>query len=198
MPACLRRLAFVLEYDGAAFAGSQRQRGARTVQGELEAALGALTGQPVRAAFAGRTDAGVHAWGQVAAATVETPLEPRQVREALNARLTAELAVRAVVEVPLTFDPRRQVRRRWYRYLIHNGAGRSPLWRGRAWHLPEPLRLAALEEAAAMLVGERDLASFSGPLAAGRGTVRRVFRAAWSRRGRLLAFDMEATAFLPQ
>lgn len=198
MPVCPRRLAFVLEYDGAAFAGSQRQRNARTVQEELEAALRALTGELVRTAFAGRTDAGVHGWGQVAAATVQTRLEPAEVRDALNARLPLDVAVRGAVEVPASFDPRRDARRRWYRYLIDNGGGRSPLRRGRAWHVPEPLELAALAEAAAALVGRRDVASFSGPLTGRRSTVRQLFRAEWSRRGRLLAFDLEATAFLPQ
>ena len=111
-PSPRARFAATVSYDGAAFAGSQRQPRARTVQGELEASAERLFGAPVRVDLAGRTDAGVHAVGQVAAFTAETALAPETVERALNARLDDDVAVRDVRAVPAAFDPRRWARRR--------------------------------------------------------------------------------------
>src|SRR2546430_8255565 len=107
MPAS-RRIALLLEYEGTAFAGSQAQPGRRTVQQALETALEAFTGERQRIAFAGRTDSGVHALGQVAALNSTTAHSPRRFREALNHFLPEDIAVRAAAEVASDFDPRRQ------------------------------------------------------------------------------------------
>ena len=193
----MRRIALVLEYDGTAFAGSQWQPGARTVQGELETALARFLGEPTRAAFAGRTDTGVHALGQVAAFSTERPYPVATAQRALNALLPDDLAVTRAVEAPLDFDPRRQARRRWYRYTIANAPARSPLRRRTSWPLREPLDVAAMGRALAALVGEHDLASFGAALLAGRSSIRRVFHADVRQEGTLVEVDIEATAFLP-
>jgi tRNA pseudouridine38-40 synthase len=193
----VRRIALLLEYDGAAYGGSQRQRNAPSVQAVLEAAVQRLTGEPVRVAFAGRTDAGVHASGQVAAFTTAAAHDARTWTRALNALLPADVVVRDAAEVALAFDPRRQARGRWYRYLIWNAPVRSPLWRRVTWHVPRPLDTAAMAAEAAALVGEHDLAAFAPALAGGRSSRRRVWRAEVRRRGPLIAFEMEANAFLP-
>lgn len=193
----MTRLALLLEYDGAAFGGSQLQANAPTVQGALEEAIARLGGAPVRAAFAGRTDAGVHALGQVAAFTTSARHSLEVWQRGLNALLPAEIAVRAVRVVSEGFDPRRWARSRTYRYLIWNMAVRSPLWRGRAWHVKEPLAEVPMARAAAALVGEHDFASFGGSPGPGRSTCRRIMRAALCRRGPLLTLELEGSAFLP-
>jgi tRNA pseudouridine38-40 synthase len=108
----LRRIALLVEYEGTAYAGSQHQKDARTIQGELEEALKKLTGKAIRVALAGRTDAGVHAKGQVAAFLTTVPYEPGVFERALNSHLPQDIAVRSAQDVALSFDVRRHARRR--------------------------------------------------------------------------------------
>ncbi len=192
------RFAATVSYDGTAFVGSQVQPNGRTVQQELETAAQALFGAPVRVALAGRTDSGVHAWGQVAALTAETRLDAATVGRALNAHLPEDVAVRQVRPVPGDFDPRRWARKRWYRYTVWNGEARAPLMRERAWFVEGDLDLQAMGRAAEALRGRRDFLACSGHLEAGRTSVRTVFEAGWRREGCALLFDIEADAFLPQ
>jgi len=192
------RFAATVSYDGTEFAGSQIQPNARTVQQELESAAAVLFGSPTRVELAGRTDAGVHAIGQVAAFSAETRHGAATVRKALNANLPEDVAVRAVREVPGDFDPRRWARRRWYRYTIANGEAREPLSRRTAWYVEGNLDTRALQAAAGALAGRKDFCAFSGPLEPGRTSVRTVFTAGWSCQGSTLLFDIEADAFLPQ
>ena len=193
----MRRLALLLEYDGAAYGGSQFQRNAPSVQGEVEGAIRRLTGETVRVAFAGRTDAGVHAAGQVAAFTTDSRHAPATFVRGLNALLPEDIAVVLAAEVPPGFDPRRDARRREYRYLIWNGPQRSPLVRRTMWHVRARLDEAAMARAAAFLIGEHDLASFGAAPPVGGSTRRRVWRAEVSRREQVIAVHLEANAFLP-
>jgi len=192
-----RRIALVIEYEGTAYAGSQYQKNARTVQGELEKALRRLTRKAIRVALAGRTDAGVHAKGQVAAFLTTVPYELAVFRRALNSYLPQDVAVRAVQEVALGFDVRRHARRRWYRYRIYNGNARRPLFRSQSWHVPEPLDVEAMREAAQELVGRRDFAPLAAPVS-GRSTVRTVHAVELRRQRCWVVFDIEGDAFLPQ
>jgi tRNA pseudouridine38-40 synthase len=193
----LRRIALVVEYDGTAYAGSQYQKNASTIQGELEKALKKLTGERTRLALAGRTDAGVHAEGQVVSFRTRAPYEVEVFVRALNVRLPQDIVVRSAREVPLSFQVRRQAKRRWYRYLIYNGRERPALRRGYCWHVARPLDVEAMQEAARHLVGEQDLAAFAAPSAPGR-TVRTVYRAEVSRRRSWVMLDIEAGSFLEQ
>ncbi len=144
-------------------------------------------------AFAGRTDAGVHARGQVASFLTRRPYEADVFVRGLNHWLPDDIAVRRAAEVPLDFDVRRRARRRLYRYLIYNDPVPSPLLRGRAWHVAEPLDVGAMARAAACLVGRHDFAAFAEKLANPRAsTVRTVYRFELRRRGRLLVLLMEA------
>lgn len=195
MPA--RRFAATVAYDGTEFAGSQLQARVRTVQQELESAAKALFRVPTRVALAGRTDAGVHARGQVAAFNAETRLEAATVERALNALLPADVAVRLVRSVDEGFDPRRWARRRWYRYTVIQGTTRDPLSRRFAWHVAQPLDVPAMEQAAEALRGRQDFIACSGPLEEGRTSVRTVFGASWQRSGEAMMFDITADAFLP-
>jgi tRNA pseudouridine38-40 synthase len=150
----------VLEYDGAAFAGWQVQPQVETVQGALEVAIAQVTGCRVRVVGAGRTDAGVHAEGQVASVGIETALDAERLRLALNGVLPRSVAVVEASEAPASFHARRDARSKRYRYAIWNGAIRSPLRAARAWCLQRPLDLVAMREAATAFVGTHDFASF--------------------------------------
>ena len=189
-----RRIAVLLEYDGSRYGGSQRQKNAPSIQAELESALEKLTEQPAPAAFAGRTDAGVHARGQVAAFTTASAHDTAVFVRGLNAWLPQDIAVRRAVEVDEAFDPRRHASGRTYRYLIYNERERSPLWRERAWHIAEPLDVEAMQRAAALLIGEHDFAAFTGR--EGRPTLRSMRRAQVEREAPLVTAELEANAFL--
>lgn len=172
-----RTFRLLLEYDGAGFEGWQLQPGGRrTVQGCLEATLEGLVGHPVRVRGAGRTDAGVHARGQVAAARLATRLGPAELHRALDALLPPDLAVRELAPAADGFDPRRAARGKLYRYRVWNGRWRSPL-RAAAWHhVPRPLDLAAMERAARDLRGRHDFASFRAAGSSVRTSVRSLRR----------------------
>ena len=194
-----RRLALLLEYEGTAYGGSQYQKNARTIQDSLERALSSLTSEPIRVALAGRTDAGVHAKGQVASFATGSRHAVSTFVQALNALLPGDIAVRAAAEVPLAFDPRRYARSRWYRYTLHLGPTRPALLRNFVWHIGRPLDLDAMSRAAAALAGEHDFAAFTRPSEAARRPARRsVTVARLSPRRDLVLFDIEANAFLMQ
>ncbi|HME70147.1 MAG TPA: tRNA pseudouridine(38-40) synthase TruA [Myxococcota bacterium] len=151
----------VLEYDGARFAGWQTQaEGARTIQAAVEEAILQVTGAGVAVVGASRTDAGVHAEGQVASVGLETRLAPAALVRALNALLPEDVAVRDVALAPEGFHAQRDARSKLYRYAIWNGPERSPLRAHRFWAVPRALDLGAMETAAAALVGTHDWSAF--------------------------------------
>ncbi len=191
-----RRIAVLLEYDGTAYRGSQYQENGPSIQSELESALRNLTGDVVRVSFAGRTDAGVHALGQVAAFDTSSRLAPPEFVTGLNHFLAPDVAVRDARVVGAEFDPRRDARGRLYRYRIANRAVRPALDRGRAWHVPKPLDVPAMQRAARALEGAHDFAAFAGAYE-GR-TTRTVERCEVSERcdGGVVV-EMEAKSFLP-
>ena len=186
----------IVEYDGTDFHGWQLQPQARTVQGELETAIARLVGTPLRASSAGRTDAGVHAAGQVVCFHAERAIAPPVVRRALNAMTGADLAVRAVECVADDFDPRRHAASRRYVYRIWNRREPSPFWRRYSWLVPRDLDVSAMQHAAAQLVGEYDFSSFRGAGCDAAHPRRRVVCSRFSTDGPMLAYEIEATAFL--
>lgn len=182
-----------VEYDGTGFAGSQVQPGVRTVQGELEATLARLTGETrVTVDVAGRTDAGVHALGQVIAFTYRGRMTAAELERALNGSLPSDVAVRDLRRVPLGFHPRYAARYREYRYTVWNGP-RSPLRERQALGVRAPLDTAAMARAAAALVGRHDFSSFG---AADRQPVRTVHAVRVRRAGSIVTIDVTADAFL--
>ena len=187
-----------LEYDGRAFAGWQDQREReRTVQGELLRALREIASGPVRLMGAGRTDAGVHAEGQVASATLETRLDGATLRRALNAKLPSDMAVLAAEPRHEGFDARRDALAKRYRYQLWNGELPSPLREPRFWHFSEPLDTALLEAGAARLVGTKDFASFRGAGSAVKTSVRTLHRVEVAgRAGAEIRLGFEGDGFL--
>lgn len=198
-PRCARA---IIEYDGTAFAGSQYQPNARTVQGELEEALNRLTGERVRARFAGRTDAGVHATGQVIAFCVASRSPRgrgsgsgwRDLQRRLNSLLPDDMAVRGMRATHRGFDPRREAVARVYRYRVRMGGVAKPLERHRTLEINDRLDVAAMRFAAASITGERDFAALGSDVH-GR-TVRHLSEVVILRRGALVEIRVTGDAFL--
>jgi len=191
------RFRLTLEYDGTDFRGWQAQAaGARTVQGTLEAAAADLFGHRVAVAGAGRTDAGAHAEGQVAALSAETALLAPDVRRALNARLPEDLVVHACVPAADAFDPRRDARAKRYRYAVWNGPERSPLRRRRFHHVPGALDREAMARAARAFEGTHDFAALQSTGSEVETTVRTVLRCEVEAEGAEIRLHVEGTGFL--
>ena len=190
------RLAMGVEYDGSAFRGWQTQPGGATVQDALEAAMRQIAGVPVAVVCAGRTDAGVHATGQVVHfhCPVERPLTA-WVR-GVNTFLPPAVAVRWVHPVGDGFHARFSAFGRAYRYLLINRAQRSGLWHGRAGWYHHPLDVEAMQRAADLLIGENDFSAFRAADCQAKSPVKTMRLARVQRRGDLVIFDFEASAFL--
>ncbi len=182
-----------VEYDGTDFAGYQIQPGSRTVQGELEAALARISGgSRIRIEAAGRTDAGVHARGQVIAFTDPLRRPAEELARALCALLPGDVSLREMRRVPAGFNPRHAARYREYRYTVWNGP-RSPLRERFALGVRAPLDTAAMERVGAVLVGRHDFSAFG---AAHRQPVRTIHLVRVRRKGSLVTIDVAADAFL--
>ena len=193
-----RRLGLLVEYEGTAYRGSQYQENGATVQAELEQAISSLTSESNRVAFAGRTDAGVHARGQVASFVTTSRHSAAVFPAALNHYLPEDIVVRSATELPTGFDVRSHARDRLYCYTIHNGPKRTALYRRFSWHIPQPLDQQTMERAATELLGEHDFAAFTRPLEARlRSTARRISLVRLRRRQELIRLEVEANAFLP-
>ncbi len=189
------RVRAVVAYDGTDYQGFQRQANGPTVQEVLESALAHVTGEEVTVLAAGRTDAGVHAEGQVIAFDTEWRHPLEALLRALNALLPPDVAVREVAEAAPDFHPRYDARSRRYRYTVYNHPIRSPLARRTSLHVPVALDVEAMQATARLIRGEHDFAAFGQP-PKGENTVRRVMRAEWGGEPPWLYFDIEADAFL--
>jgi len=193
----VRHIRLVVEYDGTHLSGWQRQDNAPTVQQHLEEALAKLLTHDVSVVGASRTDAGVHARGQVASFRTERPIPLHGVRRGLNSLLPETIAIRDAAEVPDDFHPRFSATGKHYRYTILARPDRSPLARDRAWHHPDPLALEPMREAAAALLGEHDFSAFRAAGCTARTTLRRVDAIDLAQADpELLVVDVRGNAFL--
>ena len=187
----------IVDYEGTHYCGWQLQPNGPTIQGELEKAAARMFGVPVRMAAAGRTDAGVHALGQVACFHVERLTRSLEaVRHGLDALTPADIVVRAASIVPDDFDPRRSARQRTYVYRIWNRSSDDVVLRRFSWRVRQRLDRAAMQEAAAHLVGEHDFSSFRAADCDAEHAVRRVDVSAIGGEGPLIEYTVSATAFL--
>lgn len=191
----LKRYRAVVAYDGTRYLGFQRQNEQPTVQSELEQAISSCAGRPAHVMGAGRTDSGVHALGQVVAFDLEWGHGVGALQRALNARLPADVAVSTLAEARPDFHPRYDARWRAYEYRIFNRPVRSPFHQPWSWQVRRPLDVARMNQAAELLVGAQDFATFGRPTA-GESTVREVRRAEWLVEKELVLFRIEANAFL--
>jgi tRNA pseudouridine38-40 synthase len=201
-----RRVRLVVAYDGAAFRGFADNPGVRTVEGSLAHAIATVVRRPVHLTGAGRTDAGVHAWGQVVSGDLPAETDLGDLARRINKLCAPSIAVRHAEWVGDDFDARFSARWREYRYDVWNAASPNPLLSERAWFVPQPLSLWAMQAACDPLLGEHDFASFCRRPKTGDGEpeaslVRRVLAARWSAdewNGALLRFEIRANAFCHQ
>lgn len=190
------RIALGIEYDGTDFAGWQSQANARSVQSELERAVGSVANEPVVVHAAGRTDAGVHATGQVAHFETGAQRSTDQWLLGVNSNLPDDVAVRWVREVSATFDARRSARWRRYVYLIQQGPVKGALSRRHTWWVQGPLDVAAMRVAAAAWIGEHDFSAFRAAGCQSRTPMRRLYEVRIAGHGELTALEFRANAFL--
>lgn len=189
------RVVLIMEYDGTRYHGSQYQINAPTIQGEIERALYQLTGEKIRIVASSRTDAGVHAKGQVVSFKTQVAFPPKTWVRALNFYLPRDIAIKAAYKVDNDFNVRHLALSREYRYYILNSFTPSPLMRRFTYLVPQPLDIEAMNYACQVLLGEHDFAPFSSVV--GGQTHRRVYKAEVSKQEDLVIFDMEANSFLP-
>lgn len=196
--ATARKIVLIMEYDGTRYHGFQLQAQEPTIQGETEKALRKLTAETMRILAASRTDAGVHARGQVVSFRTRSRLKPETFVKGLNYYLPEDIAVKTAYQVANSLDVRRDAISREYSYCILNSEARSPLKRGSSYFVSQPLDVAAMNQACQAIIGEHNFASFAsrvGPWV--KRTVRKVYRAVVEREGELTIFNIVADSFLP-
>ncbi len=196
----MRTLKLILAYDGTAYAGWQVQTNQRTLQGTLEAALQKITGESIRVVASGRTDAGVHAVGQVVSFVTASRLEANVLRKALNAELPDDMAILEAGETREGFHVIRDATRKRYRYVIHDGPARDVFRRHYVWHYRRRVDAEAMHRAAQALVGRHDFRSFETGWPQRTSSVRTVFeisvRRGWTSDSDLVVLEIEADGFL--
>ncbi len=188
-----RNIRIIIEYNGTPFAGWQSQINQRTVQDELLDAIHRTTGVRVNLIGAGRTDAGVHALGQVANFRIDHRLQPERYREALNFYLPDDIRIKESAEVPLEFHARRDARFRRYRYLV--GCEQSAIYRNLRWY-QRGLDLSLLNSAAGLVVGRHDFSPFCVVASRKENNDCRIDHSCWRRIGSLLVYEIRGNRFL--
>ena len=192
----MRRIRLRIAYDGTDFHGWQVQPGLATIQGELERILTDLEGSPVTVHGSGRTDAGVHALGQIAAITLRNPIPVDNLRRAINRLLPESIRILAVDEVPLSFHPRFDARAKTYLYRIYRDEICSPFDRRYVHHHPYPLDEPRMIAAARRFEGEHDFVSFASAQRDMESTVRTIFESRLERLGPELRYRVRGSGFL--
>jgi tRNA pseudouridine38-40 synthase len=187
-----------VEYDGSKFHGWQRQKHDRTIQAEIEQAIAHVVGHSVAVIGSGRTDAGVHALGQVANFRCDTRLNEAVIQKALNSLLPDAIVVRLCKQVDADFHARYDAKSKTYRYRVFNHPISVAIGRQYAWHIRRPLDLNAMRAAAEVLIGRHDFRAFEGTGSPRSHTVRHVLRAQLRKEftAGYLAFEIEANGFL--
>jgi tRNA pseudouridine38-40 synthase len=190
-----------IQYDGTDFHGWQVQENSRTIQGELERVIGMIEDAPVTVVGSGRTDAGVHAEGQIANVKMARPFTPEKLRNAINGNLWRDIRIMKVETVPDEFHARFSATGKTYRYRIVNAPVMSPFWRRFAHHEQKPLDVDRMTSAAQLFLGEHDWTAFASAQADGESRIRTIKNVAietrWDERGgSIIEFSISATGFL--
>ena len=192
----LSKVALVVEYEGTRYHGYQWQANGPTIQDELERAIRKLDNKASRVVAASRTDAGVHAKGQVVSFWTRSTLSESTLVKALNCHLPADIAVKAACKVDANFNVRRDALSRVYNYYILDSDTPSPLSRNFALFLPRQLDIEAMNETCYIIKGEHDFISFAGSLDGIRDTVRTIYEAEVRKRAKFVVFHVVANSFL--
>lgn len=189
------RYAMVVEYNGSCYAGSQKQPRQKTVQSEIESALSVLIKQDVKAIFSGRTDAGVHAKGQVVHFDLSFQLDTNKLIHSLNAILPTDISVNSIVEVDCSFHSQKSAEARWYRYTINNRSQRS-VWQKEALNTHQKLNVNEMNRALSFLIGSHDFSSFKSANSTNPATECTVIYAECKSEAGIIHIDIVANRFL--
>ena len=193
----MRNIKLLIEYDGTNYHGWQVQPNGLTIQEVIEKKLKIMTRHTVRLIGSGRTDAGVHALGQVANFRTRAPIPVEGFGRGLNSLLPPDIVIKSAEEVQTEFHAQHGVKRKTYRYLILNQGPASAIYRNYSWHISLPLDVSAMQEAARRLLGKKDFSTFRGANPDSDDPVREVFQAGWAmKEGNFLGFTVEADGFL--
>jgi len=198
----MRNIKLVLAYDGTEFCGWQVQPNSVTIQGTLSSAIGRITGEKVLPQGSGRTDAGVHALGQVATFGIDSPMPAANFVKALNDILPTSIRILEAIEAPEEFHARKSARSKSYRYRIYRGAICPPFLARYVWHYPYPLNEDAMQRASSFIVGEHDFTSFAAAdperdrEEEAVCNMRHIFESTWDRSGDELAYTVQGNGFL--
>ncbi len=195
----MRNIRLLIEYDGTNYQGWQVQPDGPTIQGMIEEKLTLITGEVIHLIGSGRTDSGVHAFGQVANFKTKSKLDVHSIQRALNSLLPPDIVIQRAEEVEEDFHARRESKSKVYEYRILNQDIRSAFRHKYAWHIPQKLDLEEMRKATRILIGEHDFSSFRSVGTPTRTAIRRVIRAEWKKgRDGLIWFEIEASGFLKQ
>ncbi len=195
----MRTIKLLIEYDGKHYSGWQRQPHQPTIQGIIEEKWKEITGERVHLIGSGRTDAGVHAIGQVAHFKTQSLLPLQAIQKAFNHLLPPDILIKGVEEVEPDFHARKSAKRKVYEYRILNTPLPSVFHHGYVWHIPQPLDWEKVKQATEILIGVHDFSSFRSTGTSTRTAVREVYRAEWRRsKSGLVRFEIEANGFLKQ
>jgi len=192
----LRKIKLVIQYDGTCYHGWAAQPGLPTIQGTIGQAIEKLTGIPVDVQGSSRTDAGVHALGQVAAFSIDSPVPTENLVRALNNLLPDDIAILQAVDVPETFDPISGTQSKIYRYTIYTGSIRPVLQIRYCWHRPGALNIEAMQDAAKILLGKHDFKSFASAGDQRLSSVRTILKCNVHSEDEFIYFDVQADGFL--
>ncbi len=195
----MRNIKLTIEYDGTGYHGWQVQPNLYTIQGILQERIGVITGERISLIASGRTDAGVHAFGQVANFRTESRISPDAIRQGLNSLIPDDIAIREVEEVGDDFHARFSAKSKLYEYHILNSPVPSPMERNFSWYVSRRLGLGKMRKAAQMLLGTHDFSSFRSAQSDNLNPVRTLMNLEIrSRRNHMITIRMRANAFLKQ
>lgn len=192
----VRKIKLTVQYDGSRYSGWQIQPGKRTIQGELVEAVSNLTGIRTRVHGASRTDAGVSALGQAALFEIDSPIPTENFPKVINDRLPREIVVTSAEEAPPKFDLLGGAKNKLYRYTIYTGRHRPVLRLNQCWHIPKKLDVAAMNDAAQLLVGTKDFKSFATAKDRREHTIRTIFSCNVTNEDKLMYIEVEGDGFL--
>lgn len=193
----MSRFKITIEYDGTGYVGWQRQAEGRSIQSAIESALTGLSGETPTVGGAGRTDAGVHALGQVGHFDLDRDFDADTIRDGLNAHLRDDtIVIREAARVMADFDARFSATARHYRYRILNRRAPPALDRGRVWHVPAPIAVEAMQEGAKALVGNHDFTTFRSAECQAKSPVKTLDRLEIARQGEDIVIEASARSFL--
>ena len=192
----MRNIKIIIEYDGKDFNGWQKQPNKLNIQGEIERAIEEVTGEKVDLIASGRTDAGVHALGQVANFKIEKDIPIEKIPYALNSKLKKSIRIKDAKEVDEKFHSRYTCKRKTYKYVINNSVQGTAIYRNLQYHFPEKLDDVKMNEAAKYLIGEHDFKSFKASGTSSKSSIRTIYNASVKREEEIVTIELTGNGFL--